>query len=273
MTGSADDDNSCLCDLTPDYDAYFAGYLPTIDLNFANQTSKLDADIDASLSPPIDGLASLDAGTAPSITAVSGLPPGLSFANVDNGDGTTTPTISGTATQLGVYQVLITANAAVAEGAQTVVNTGRFTWTIQTPTVRLPIDDGATAGRGLEVEPYSIVDSGDGSGIIAGTPMHRGSRIDRHFGRIHWTTWNYASGANGTGKQWIDDCDPDCAGGTFSGYPVKLHAYRPALIGGQWVFSRITMTYTHNRPHFGGQRWPRTETLKVGVSNGYYSIG
>lgn len=270
---STGDDNSCVCDLMPDYGAYFVGYLPTIALNFANQTSKLGADISTTLNTPMAGLASLDSDATPTVTSVSGLPPGLGFENVDNGDDTTSPTISGTTTTPGVYRVVITAQATVASGSQTVTDTGGFIWSIPTPTVKLPDSDGATASRGLEVKPYSIIDSGDGSGVIAGTPMHSGSRIDRHFGRIHWTSWSYAKGASGRGDQWIDDCDPDCAGGRFSAFAVKLHAYRPALVGGQWIFSRITMTYTHNRPQYGGHRWPRTETLKVGSSNGYYYVG
>lgn len=266
-------DNSCACDLMPDYSAYFAGSLPTIGLDFPDQVSKLGARIDTTVNPPIEGLASIDGDATPKITAVRGLPPGLSFANVDNGDTTTSPTISGTTTKPGVYHVSISAQAVVASGSQTITNTGIFAWTVQIPTIKLPDGDGATRSRGLEVKPYSIVDSGDGSGVIAGTPMRGARGIDRLFGRIRWTSWSYAIGASGTGKQWIDDCVPDCAGGKFAGYRVKLHAYRPALVGGQWIFSRITMVYTHNRPRYGGRTWPRTDTLSVGASNGSYYIG
>jgi hypothetical protein len=263
-------DNTCLCDLMPSYSAYFAGYLPSIALDVGNRTSKLGAHIDTTFNPRLEGPASLDGDITPTVTSVHGLPGGLRFANVDNGDGTTSPTISGTTTTPGVYHVVITTRAAVAGGSQTVTGTGGFIWTIQPPTVKLPSNDGATTTTGLEVKPYSIVDSGDGSSLIAGTPLHRGSSTDRHFGRIRWTRWSYANGANGTGTLWLDNCNPACAGGTFFGYPVTLHAYRPARIAGQWIFSRITMTFTQNRPRLGRDKFARTQTLTVRYSFGSY---
>ncbi|WP_026249079.1 hypothetical protein [Streptomyces sp. LaPpAH-108] len=67
---------------------------------------------------------------------------------------------------------------------------------------------------------------------------------------LHWTKWNdgkaYAEGVN-----WVNNCDPYCARGTFRSYPVTVRLDRPA----EWKkdpgvqhFTRMTLTYQDARP-------------------------
>ena len=59
---------------------------------------------------------------------------------------------------------------------------------------------------------------------------------------IRWTTWN-ASEAEGTGTHSVNNCQPDCAGGTYSSFPVKVALSKPADLGIRGhVFTTITMT-------------------------------
>ncbi|OIK23534.1 hypothetical protein [Streptomyces malaysiense] len=67
---------------------------------------------------------------------------------------------------------------------------------------------------------------------------------------LHWTSWG-SGGATGTGTNWVNDCQPYCAAGTFHPYPVVIR-----LSGGtQWKkhpsferFTQLTLTYTGARP-------------------------
>ncbi len=45
----------------------------------------------------------------------------------------------------------------------------------------------------------------------------------------------------GTASHNINDCKPNCAGGTFFSYPVKVALSHPATVGGALVFTVITM--------------------------------
>ncbi len=100
---------------------------------------------------------------------------------------------------------------------------------------------GATA-RYLKLRPAAIIYTGDGSGEIAGS----GPTI-RHAGGLRWQT-DTSQSATATGKNWLDNCRPDCAGGTFTGYPVSLRAYRPRTVGGHLVFTRLALRYTGRTP-------------------------
>jgi hypothetical protein len=111
---------------------------------------------------------------------------------------------------------------------------------VQVPAYSGPI----VAGKNPQVRPGTIIYTGDGSGLLAG----RGTR-SRHpkFGRLHWTSWN-ATEARAFGADWVNNCVPFCAAGTFTPYPVNIRAYRPRLLEGHRIFTRLRVTYTGRLP-------------------------
>jgi hypothetical protein len=52
--------------------------------------------------------------------------------------------------------------------------------------------------------------------------------------------------AIGTASHNINTCEPNCADGTFSSFPVQVMLSDPATLGGVFVFTVITMTPTTN---------------------------
>jgi hypothetical protein len=111
--------------------------------------------------------------------------------------------------------------------------------------VQLPAYDGPiVAGKNPQVRPGTIIYTGDGSGVLAG----RGTR-SRHpkFGRLHWTSWN-ATEARAFGADWVNNCVPFCAAGTFTPYPVNIRAFRPRVVEHHRIFTRMQVTYTGKRP-------------------------
>ena len=109
-------------------------------------------------------------------------------------------------------------------------------------------------------KPTEIVYTGDGSQFFAGG----GSKKP---GKLHWTTWNSTAGL-GSGDQWINNCTPSCAAGTFSKYPVTLKAYQPKKEGKYLIFTRLKVTYTGKKP---GHK--KSFTWKVSYSKGIFLIG
>jgi hypothetical protein len=85
------------------------------------------------------------------------------------------------------------------------------------------------------VRPAQIGFTGDGSGYVGG-PRTSSS----HFGRISWRSWTTRS-AHGTGRVWINDCEPSCAGGTFHPYRVSVTLASPSA----GRFRRLTLHYRH----------------------------
>jgi hypothetical protein len=84
----------------------------------------------------------------------------------------------------------------------------------------------------LLVRPAQIIYTGDGSGILGGFDGGKG----KGFGHLSWTRWTTGS-ALGHGADWIDDCRPDCADGTYAAHAATLNAFRPQ--GGH--FTRLTV--------------------------------
>jgi hypothetical protein len=80
-----------------------------------------------------------------------------------------------------------------------------------------------------------ILACGDGNSRLAG---------------LHWTQWG-PGGAKAEGVNWVNDCNPYCAAGTFHQYPVVVR-----LTGEQqWKkhpsferYAQISLTYTGARP-------------------------
>jgi hypothetical protein len=95
--------------------------------------------------------------------------------------------------------------------------------------------DGST-GKG-ELEPATILVSGDGSGVLGG----KGFGDPPDYGRIRWQRFN-RSGARGSGLMFINDCDPDCAGGTMHGSKAAIRAWRVR----KGHYTRLSARYEHN---------------------------
>ena len=58
----------------------------------------------------------------------------------------------------------------------------------------------------MKTEPTQIVTTGDGSSYVK---------------NLTWSGWGSAT-ATGTGTLEIDNCNPNCAQGTFTGYPATV---------------------------------------------------
>src|SRR5690242_3359603 len=97
---------------------------------------------------------------------------------------------------------------------------------------KLPSNIGPTSKGDLKAKPASITYTGDGSGFFAGGPKsnHRAKPLS-------WSSWT-ATGSQGSGFNWLNDCTPNCAAGTFHRFAVNLHAYRPRTLGGHLIFTR-----------------------------------
>jgi hypothetical protein len=80
----------------------------------------------------------------------------------------------------------------------------------------------------FSVRPRLIGLSGDGSNFLAGARQHgrQSSSNPGWSGHIVWSSWTMTQ-ALGTGGNWIDNCKPNCAGGTYYVHPAKLRAYDP----------------------------------------------
>jgi hypothetical protein len=122
---------------------------------------------------------------------------------------------------------------------------------------------GATAAHnGLQVRPATITYTGDGTGFLGGAHARNGRS------GIHWSKWTTRV-ALGTGFNQLDNCRPDCAGGAFRGYGVRIELWRPRSLGGRSVFTRLTIFYKRDRPR--GE--PRHYTFTDSYSKGGYGWG
>ena len=106
---------------------------------------------------------------------------------------------------------------------------------------QVSIDSGAATRQALRRKPVRILYSGDGGALLAGS----GST----WGRLRWSAWNTEQ-ARARGEDWHNNCVPDCADGSYSGYPVTVRLWRPGLVDGFLVFTRMTVTYTGARPPY-----------------------
>jgi hypothetical protein len=105
------------------------------------------------------------------------------------------------------------------------------------------VTDGGTVtkGKNVLVRPKEIVYTGDGSGFLAG----RG-QAGRHPrpGKLKWSSWT-SGGAQGSGDDWLNNCEPFCAAGKFSQHAVNITLFRPRKLLGLLVFTRMRLRYTH----------------------------
>jgi hypothetical protein len=79
---------------------------------------------------------------------------------------------------------------------------------------------------------------------------------------IRWSSWTRRE-ARGRGTALINDCDPNCAQGTFRRYPIRLRAFRPRLTGGcvpGSLFTRLGWRFPRRKPA-GAARTDRTRLV------------
>lgn len=115
---------------------------------------------------------------------------------------------------------------------------------------KLPTDLGGA--QQLEVRPYVVAFTGDGTGFFGGftgrSAVRQPSRVHlRWAGRIHWAVWN-GNQAKGTGAAWLNDGNPFDAAGTFHPFPVSLHAFRSR----HGLFTRLAYRYIYQGTTYSG---------------------
>jgi hypothetical protein len=83
---------------------------------------------------------------------------------------------------------------------------------------------------------------------------------DGTFG-INGVDWRSYDGptARATGRAYVNDCDPDCAGGHFSKPKAKLRLTKVVECGGRPLYSRLTYRLTGPVPH----GFPRSGTFSM----------
>ena len=59
------------------------------------------------------------------------------------------------------------------------------------------------------------------------------------IGKIEWSTWE-ATGATGVGQYFANDCQPDCANGTFEFADVQLAINEPIGVKGKVHLTNLT---------------------------------
>jgi hypothetical protein len=134
----------------------------------------------------------------------------------------------------------------------------------------IPTYIGPPAQHDLQIEPFSLVYTGDGTGFLAG---HGTAGHPRHAGHLRWTKYTSSEGL-AFGSDWRDNCIPDCARGYFTPYPIKVKAFRPYVLGNHLVFTRMRITYTHGRPSRSTYRQLYTMRLQYNYQGGYsWSFG
>lgn len=78
---------------------------------------------------------------------------------------------------------------------------------------------------------------------------------------IQWSSWTMRE-ARGRGTALVNDCEPNCAEGTFRRYPVRLRAFRPRETGGcvpGSLFTRLAWRFPQRKPE--GPRTGQTKLL------------
>lgn len=125
---------------------------------------------------------------------------------------------------------------------------------------QIPVYDGPPhAGKNPLATPGQILWTGDSTGMFAGrgTPGRRPK-----FGRLHWSKWTATEG-RATGADWLNDCRPYCAAGKWTPFNVNLTVYRPRMLLGHKVFTRIKAAYTGKVP----KGFKRTSVFTLAVMN------
>jgi hypothetical protein len=81
-------------------------------------------------------------------------------------------------------------------------------------------------------KPKTLAIAGEGSFVVE---------------KMHWSFWGHRS-ARGRGIGAQDDCEPDCATGTFHRAQARVRLWRPRRRCGHEVWTRMTLTWLHGPP-------------------------
>jgi len=66
---------------------------------------------------------------------------------------------------------------------------------------------------------------------------------NEYLNSITWTSWA-GMGATGSGTDNVNNCEPNCASGTYTRFPVMVSLTDPTNLGGLIVFTTISMIPT-----------------------------
>jgi hypothetical protein len=104
----------------------------------------------------------------------------------------------------------------------------------------------------FQVKPASISYTGDGTGIVGGFD----GTSAREPGHLDWTRYTHRVGT-ARGLVWLNDCEPDCADGTFHSYKVTVRVSSPShgrfrLLRLTFVFHGKHVTDTRRIHHYPG---------------------
>ncbi len=113
----------------------------------------------------------------------------------------------------------------------------------------------------FQVRPAQVSYTGDGTGILGGF----GGGGKHHWGHMTWLTWTTHE-ATGTGALWGDDCEPNCAEGTFSPVPVKVRAFAPH----DGHFTRLKLVYDRDGKAILDERGTRHYRSQYAPRGGYW---
>jgi hypothetical protein len=107
------------------------------------------------------------------------------------------------------------------------------------------------------VQPAEVSYTGDSTAILGGFD---GTGVYPSFGSLTWTSWTRRL-ATASGAVWINDCNPDCAGGSFSPSAVTVSAFKAR----KRHFRRLTLRYTYQ-----GKAYTDRRVLRRGFARGSY---
>lgn len=118
----------------------------------------------------------------------------------------------------------------------------------------------------LQVRPPFIGYTGDGTGYLGGRSDDPRQVVDGTLrGGLHWLTWG-SRAALAHGWDWLNNCRPDCADGSFHRFKAIVRARRPrhglftrmtikTKIGGRWRYDHRILDYSPPET-IGGEQFP-----------------
>ena len=118
----------------------------------------------------------------------------------------------------------------------------------------------------LQVRPPFVGYTGDGTGYLGGRKDNPRHGVDGSGGSgLHWLSWGSRS-AVAHGWDWLNNCRPDCAGGSFHRFRAIVRARRPrhglftrmtikTKFDGHWRYDHRILDYSPPET-IGGEQFP-----------------